>query len=262
MIPRALITEWRANAPWALDEQVEQDLIVSRALISLYSEDVLRREVAFRGGTALHKLFLAPPARYSEDIDLVQVEAGGIGAAMDAVHRSLDSWLGKPQWKQGQGRVTFYYRFATEIEPVQQKRFKVEINTREHFSVHGLVQRRLEVASRWWSGQAEITTYDLEELLATKLRALYQRRKGRDLFDLWSALQIERTDPKRIVRAFRRYMEAEEHHVTREEFEQNLAAKIRVRAFTEDLRPLLTSGIHYDVGEAATLVADRILALL
>ena len=76
MIQRAFITEWRAKAPWALDEQVEQDLILSRALVDLYSEEALQRAVAFRGGTALHKLFLPSPARYSEDIDLVQVEAG------------------------------------------------------------------------------------------------------------------------------------------------------------------------------------------
>jgi predicted nucleotidyltransferase component of viral defense system len=262
VIQRAHITEWRAKVPWALDEQVEQDLIVSRALVDLYSEEVLRREVAFRGGTALHKLYLGTPARYSEDIDLVQVEAGGIGAVMDAVHRSLDSWLGKPQWKHGQGRVTFYYRYATEIEPVQQRRLKVEINTREHFCVHGLVQRHFDVTSRWWSGQAEITTYDLDELMATKLRALYQRRKGRDLFDLWIALRLEGVDPKRIVQAFSRYMEAEGNDVSRGEFEKNLAAKVKVRSFVDDLRPLLAQGTLYDVAEAAALVEDRLLALL
>ena len=35
----------------------------------------------------------------------------------------------------------------------------------------------------WFSGRCELTTYALEELLGTKLRALYQRAKGRDLFD-------------------------------------------------------------------------------
>ena len=262
MIQRAYITEWRARAPWALDEQVEQDLIISRALINLYSEETLRSAVAFRGGTALHKLFLRAPVRYSEDIDLVQIEAGGIGPVMDAVRRSLDSWLGKPQWKQGWGRVTLYYRFTTEIEPVQQRRLKVEINTREHFSVHGLRRHRFEVTSRWWSGQAEITTYDLDELLATKLRALYQRRKGRDLFDLWIALGRKEVDPKRIVPTFHRYMEAEGSAVSRSEFEENLAAKVKTHSFTEDLRPLLAPGIRYDVTEAAALVEDRLLVLL
>ena len=40
------------------------------------------------------------------------------------------------------------------------------------------------MASRWFTGAAKVLTYDLDELLGTKLRALYQRKKGRDLFDL------------------------------------------------------------------------------
>lgn|GEM_PF-1945518 len=49
MIPRAHVTVWRAQAPWATDAQVEQDLVVCRALVDLYSDDILSREVAFRG---------------------------------------------------------------------------------------------------------------------------------------------------------------------------------------------------------------------
>jgi len=75
VIPRAHITAWRSAAPWATDAQVEQDLVICRALTDLYSEELLAREVAFRGGTALHKLHFDSPARYSEDIDLVQVPA-------------------------------------------------------------------------------------------------------------------------------------------------------------------------------------------
>jgi predicted nucleotidyltransferase component of viral defense system len=73
VISRAHITAWRAIAPWSTDAQVEQDLIVSRALVQIFSESTLSSRLAFRGGTALHKLFLNPPSRYSEDIDLVQV---------------------------------------------------------------------------------------------------------------------------------------------------------------------------------------------
>jgi hypothetical protein len=58
----AYITQWRAKAPWALDEQVEQDLHPSRSLVALYSEEVLQRQVACRGGTVLHKLFLVTEA--------------------------------------------------------------------------------------------------------------------------------------------------------------------------------------------------------
>lgn len=40
--------------------------------------------------------------------------------------------------------------------------------------------RLLEVANPWFSGSAEISTFTLSELLATKLRALYQRKRGGD----------------------------------------------------------------------------------
>ena len=72
------------------DAQVEQDLAVGRALVDLYLDELLAREVAFRGGTALHKLHLDPPSRYSEDIDLVQVHAGPIGTVLNAMRTQLD----------------------------------------------------------------------------------------------------------------------------------------------------------------------------
>jgi len=73
MIPQRYIEEWRAVAPWISDAQVEQDLVIARAIVEMYSDDLLRKSLAFRGGTALHKLYLKPPIRYSEDIDLVQI---------------------------------------------------------------------------------------------------------------------------------------------------------------------------------------------
>jgi hypothetical protein len=89
----------------------EQDLVISRALPEFFAHPLLRSSLAFRGGTALYKLYIAPPARYSEDIDFVQVKAEPIGPVMDALRATLDPWLGKPQWKQTEGRVTLNDRF-------------------------------------------------------------------------------------------------------------------------------------------------------
>jgi predicted nucleotidyltransferase component of viral defense system len=189
MIPRDYITEWRAIAPWVPDWQVEQDLVISRALVDIFTHPLISKSLAFRGGTALYKMHIKPPARYSEDIDLVQVTAEPIGPVMEALRERLDSWLGKPQWKQNEGRVTLNYRFGSEDVPPLNLRLKVEINSREHFSVFGFTKMPFSVSSRWYSGSAGITTYELNELLGTKLRALYQRRKGRDLFDLAVALE-------------------------------------------------------------------------
>ncbi len=102
MIPRADITAWRSVAPWRLNEQVEQDLVISRILVAIFSDPVLNKIVAFRGGTALYKIYLKPPARYSEDIDLVQIEVGSIGPIFDRL-RSCLTFLGTPCVKQSQG---------------------------------------------------------------------------------------------------------------------------------------------------------------
>jgi len=77
VIPRANINAWRKVAPWPDSAQVEQDLVISRALVEMYSRSEVAQGLVFRGGTALHKLYLHPAGRYSEDIDLVQRDAFG-----------------------------------------------------------------------------------------------------------------------------------------------------------------------------------------
>jgi len=263
MIPRAHITAWRAKAPWSTDAQVEQDLVVCRALVDLFSDDLLARELAFRGGTALHKLHFDPAGRYSEDIDLVQVTAGPIGPAMDAVRARLEAWLGKPQWKQGAGRVTFHYRFESETKPITPLKLKVETNTREHLCVLGFQRVSFAVANPWFSGTAKLLTYAPEELLGTKLRALYQRKKGRDLFDLSEALtRIAGLDSGKVVDCFSRYMDHEGRRVTRAEFEENLAEKIADEVFLGDVPPLLTLGVSFDPVTAMEQVRRAFLSRL
>ena len=223
MIPRAQITAWRAIAPWSTDAQVEQDLMLSRALVEIFSESTLSSHLAFRGGTALHKLFFIPPSRYSEDIDLVQVKPEPIGPTLTNLRKTLDSWLGEPRRKQSEGKATLIYRFDSEIAPVTPLRLKVEINTREHFSVFDYVPKKFTVKNPWFNGETELITYSIEELLGTKLRALYQRKQGRDLFDLAVGFEkIPTLDAKKVVSCFLRYMEHEDLSISRAEFESNL----------------------------------------
>ena len=262
MIPRDYVTAWRTHAPWVQDAQVEQDLVLSRALVEIFSHPVLAEGLAMRGGTAIYKLYLQPPARYSEDIDLVQLNAGPAGPLMDALREVLNPWLGVPRWKQTEGRVTFVYRFDAEGTPPLPLRLKLEINSREHFSAFQLARVSFVVESRWFAGHSEVVTYELDELLGTKLRALYQRRKGRDLFDLATVLEDERTNPQRIVAAFQQYMDHGNQHVTRALFEQDLAAKLSDPRFAADIGPLLSHGYVWDIERGAQVVLERLGALL
>lgn len=262
MIPRDYITEWRARAPWVQDFQVEQDLVISRAIVDIFSHPLLRDTLAFRGGTALYKLYLKPTSRYSEDIDLAQIRAEPAGDMMAALRDVLDPWLGAPRWKQTEGRVTFSYRFDSEDPTPVTLRLKVEVNTREHFAVYGFRHEPFTVASRWFNGEAAVTTYTLDELLGTKLRALYQRRKGRDLFDMAVALSQGDVDPSRVVEAFYRYMQYGGHQMNRALFEANLLAKLADDRFTLDLPPLLASGQRWNPKAAGQLVMDTFCPLL
>jgi predicted nucleotidyltransferase component of viral defense system len=262
VIPRDFITEWRTHAPWVSDLQVEQDLVISRALVELFSRPTIATALAFRGGTALYKLHLRPAARYSEDIDLVQVAPGAIGPVLEEIHATLDPWLGEPRWKQSEGRVTLGYRFESEDLPPARMKLKVEINTREHFTAFGYRRHRFEVESRWFSGAATVLTYELDELLGTKLRAPFQRKKGRDLFDLARALLERGVDPRRVVEAFGRYMEAEDGRVTRAMFERNLAAKRRDPVFLGDISPLLAPGHEWDLERSLASVLAQLVELL
>ena len=58
MINRTAIQQWSEYAPWIDNAQIEQDLIICRALVSIFSDEFLASQLAFRGGTALHKLYL------------------------------------------------------------------------------------------------------------------------------------------------------------------------------------------------------------
>ncbi len=206
MIPRRYITQWKGHSPWPNDGQVEQDLVIERALVQLFSEPLLKEQLAFRGGTALHKFFLKPQVRYSEDIDLVQITKGPIGPILGAIRKQLEFLGTKGKFKANDNMNTITYRFESEIPPVINLRLKIEINCREHFTVFGYHEIEHSFENGWFSGSCGIKSFVLEELLSTKLRALYQRKKGRDLFDLYYALTNLDVDPKKLVAAYKKYM--------------------------------------------------------
>lgn len=259
MIPKDQITAWRVSAPWIHDIQVEQDLVISRALVAMFAVSTIRDQLAFRGGTALHKMYLTPAARYSEDIDLVQINPDPIGPALSAIRSVLDQWLGEPRRFLKEGRVTLVYRFKSEDLPPRPMRLKIETNSREHFSELGLIRRPVAVDSRWFQGAADVTTFDINELHGTKLRALYQRSKGRDLFDLWHSLQAGAANPEAIIRCFNRYMTEGGHRVTKAQFTTNLHQKATNPDFRSDVLPMLRPGIAWEFDAALSQVIEQII---
>ena len=248
MIPLAFLQEWSAKAPWPDSRQVEQDLIISRALCDLFNAPALKDKIAFRGGTALNKLLFATPLRYSEDIDLVQLRAEPNGPIINAIRDAL-SWLGPCKRVQAAHSVHLTFRFAHEADPTRQLKLKVEVNTREHECFLGLKHYPFAVESRWYQGRTEIVSYEPEELFATKLRALLQRRKNRDLFDLNEGLTQLHLDRNKLLQCFEHYLQLEGNTITRATAEERMLQKLD-RSLTEDIQPLLPVGIYFTKEDA------------
>ncbi|UMB59231.1 nucleotidyl transferase AbiEii/AbiGii toxin family protein [Lutibacter sp. A80] len=247
MIPKPDIAKWQAHAPWKQFYQIEQDLVISRALIEIFSDDFLQENLAFRGGTALHKLYLNPAPRYSEDIDLVQIKPGPIKPVMQRINEVITFFEEKRSTKIGGHGAKALYRFNSEYEDIR-LRLKLEINCKEHFNVLEWVDFPFEVKSEWFSGKAKIRTYNINELLGTKMRALYQRSKGRDLFDLdYSRLNME-LNTEEIIESFKEYttFSTGNRPPSQKEFLQNIEEKEQDPNFTGDMEALLRPEITYN----------------
>ena len=263
MIPRPDIAKWQMHAPWKEFSQVEQDLVISRTLVDIFSDEFLNENLAVRGGTALHKLYLNPAPRYSEDIDLVQIKEGPIKPIMQRL-KEVITFFEEERRTQVKGHgAKALYRFTSEYEGIR-LRLKLEINCKEHFNVLPWVEFPFEVESDWFTGSAKIRTYNINELLGTKLRALYQRSKGRDLFDLdYSRLNME-LDIEQIIQCFAAYttFSTGNKPPSQKEFLINIEEKEQDPDFTGDMEALLRPEIKYDQAAAFQWMKNEILEKL
>lgn len=241
MIPETNITAWSIKAPWAEPRQIEQDLIISRALVEIFNHDLLSTELRFRGGTALNKVIFPEPLRYSEDIDLVRTTAGPIGPLLDAMREVLEPWLGQANYAASPVAPKLRFRVPAEDDPDAQLRLKVEINIAEIEAFDPPVSIPYTVENPWFTGKTTIASFSSEELLATKLRALLQRDKGRDLFDLDHALDaLPELNLDRVIELFVRYLDQQGQAISRAEAEQRMLAKFARPDLLGDIRALLT----------------------
>jgi len=257
MIERFYLDEWRQFAPWPTLTQVEQDLIISRALVCLYKNSHVKNALAFRGGTALNKLFLEFPARFSEDLDFVQIQSEGIGKTLDQIRSAL-AWLGQPKIKITERSAKLIYRYQS-AENIPSK-LKIEINITEHYQIFDHVNLQYEVDSGWFKGKANITTFELDELMGSKLRALYQRRKGRDLFDMWLMIKNNKINFDRVLTVFKYHYKEVDDFVTRAQFEKSLFEKAQHPDFQSDTSALLSEIGDWHFEDACNVILEKIIA--
>ena len=262
MIPQAAITAWGTSRPWPSFDAIEQDLLLARAIVEVYRHPLLSDELAFRGGTCLHQIHLAQPRRYSEDLDFVRVSNTSIGPVYDAL-RDVAATMGITDVQTVSGRYPkMRWRAPATSDPQALLRIKIEMNTFETSPARVHVRIPFAVESpAYFTGNADVLTFDPAELVATKLRALHQRKKGRDLFDLWLALTEMHVDPVDILAAFTPYRPDSRYTsgTAIETFRGHLADA----AFRGDLNLLVSSWPDgYDIDLAGQLIIDELLSKL
>jgi predicted nucleotidyltransferase component of viral defense system len=234
------ITAWAAVAPWAELRQIEQDLVISRALVELFSDDYLRQELRFSGGTALNKIHFPAPLRYSEDIDLVRTTHGPIKPLLSRIRDVLEPWLGKAEFEQSKVAPKLIFQADAE-DGGAPLRLRLEINTRETQAFDAPHEIAFAVDNPWFAGEAAIPTYSREEMAATKLRALLQRDKGRDLLDLSHALTVfDGLNASRVTDLLQLYLANAKLKLSRAQAEERMFAKLAEPGFLADMRPLVS----------------------
>jgi predicted nucleotidyltransferase component of viral defense system len=178
----------------------------------------------------------------------VQTQSEPIGATVDAIRAAL-SWLGKCSREQAGHSIHLVFRFTPESAPDAKLKLKVEINTREHGSLLNIRRYPFAVESSWYQGKANVASFEPEELFGTKLRALLQRRKNRDLFDLNEGLRRLEMNPDKLIACFEHYLKLEGKPITRAVAEQRMLEKL-TRSLTEDIGPLLSAGVRFNDDDA------------
>lgn len=262
MIGQNAITGWRSKVPWRNDLQVEQDLILHAMIQAIYSDPFLQKKIALRGGTCLNKFMWNTPMRYSEDLDFVQITPEKIGPTADHLRKALKDIFkedGKSDSRGGSFKL--FYLFIPESNPNHKQQVKIEINTREQFAIDEYKKIKITLDSLWRTGEATVTTFSTEELFATKLRALYQRSKGRDLFDLWMSRELK-PNYKRIVHVFLECMKHNKKTIHRDLLIENLDEKMKDQSFMDDVTSLLAYESAYDPIRAADFVNKEIFSLV
>ena len=213
------------------------------------------KNCAFEGGTALNKLHFSKPLRYSEDIDLARTKSGASKPIWDHIHDLLDPWLGDPEYLRSPTAPALRYTVAAE-DGSSTIRLKVEVNEVEIAALDPAKTIPFKVQNPWFSGAADISTFSTEEVLSTKIRALLQRDKGRDLVDLSHALDVfPDLDAQRTVDMFVEY--TKQKPIPRWEAEKRMFAKLERRGFLADVHPLLTAEERERFDEAAGKLAFK-----
>ena len=260
-IRKEIIKYWKKEKGFLFDFQAEKDLLIECILYFFYSNKHLSDNYIFKGGTALNKMHLKRNLRYSEDIDLSQRYAIKSGHSMSIIHDILEKLKLDRKYKQSITGFKFYVQYPSTTTE-QKEKLKIETNCHEHFTALGYIKKELVIDNPLMKKTIMIPTLDINEMLGQKACALYQRKKGRDLFDIYKASEHPDFDISKLTQCFQKHFlfepksdkfpkrKAPATIPTEKNFIRNIEEKEKSIEFINDTKKILNKGVEYDINDA------------
>ena len=177
---------------------VEKDFVISCLLLVLTkSVEVAsyRSQLAFRGGTCLKKVFFPKEMRFSEDLDFAGLPADRLESFYETMNSLVGKNVGvttltnaKPVRRDARG-----LDFSVGYTSVLGQRNSIMFNLSTSKPIENLSRKRVDVSPYFSQLRPTIMSMSIEEMLAEKVRALLQRTKPRDVFDVWFLIEKKHT---------------------------------------------------------------------
>ena len=207
MIPHDAYDEWCGAVPWTSPHEVEQDLVLARLIAEVAQHEALGEVLALKGGTCLHKVWMTAPWRYSEDLDYTirgDVSLDEVKAAIQEMGADVGFTGFAARMGRGQQRV-FHTRLRGTYGDGSAMAVKLDVQLATGESASTFTTRRFSVDSAWFHASVDVLSHTPEEMLASKVAALYGRRRHRDLFDLWAGIKSRLATEQSIAGCFSQY---------------------------------------------------------
>jgi predicted nucleotidyltransferase component of viral defense system len=210
-----------------------------------------------KGGTAINKLYLAETSRLSVDLDFNHLGSKEEVLEEKRVVRELIMELLKKQdnsydvhYERPYGLTRIKARYKTVGGPIQN--FKIEISHVERFPIISPLRKKIKTPD----GLADVVTYTLEELTATKLRALLERFKGRDIYDLFFISKLK-PDPTVIRKMFLYYFYRSRKVFNPNVHYKNLVKRYESGNYADDVSAFVKPTVTFDLNTATKEVISQ-----
>jgi len=238
----------------------ELDLRLLEALKAIYSDSFLSERLYLKGGTALNKLYIKETSRLSVDLDFNAIgEKERVLKERKAVRSKITERLKEQDsnYKIGSRsryELTTIHAIYDSLFGGEKQRIKIEISNIERFAILGRAKKDITIPfsnERFW-----VSTYEPEELIATKLRALYSRLKGRDIYDLYFASDLE-LDEVILRKLVIYYFYRSKKIFTPGLLFKNIREKFESRKYVDDVSGFIRSDMEFPMRDAVMRVTSH-----